>query len=69
MTLPLDVARCDGATVDNDKYGEPMPPCWHCERRLQIPKNHKVRYMLIAPPKFDKGNCDKQITKEVANEN
>lgn len=65
-TLPLDVARCSGATVDNEKNNGLMPPCVHCERRLQIPKNYKVRYLLMAPPKFDKGMCDKRIVKDVA---
>lgn len=65
-TLPLDIARCDGATTNNDKYGAPMTPCVHCERRLQIPKNTRARYFLMAPPKFDKGVCDKAIYKDVA---
>lgn len=65
-TLPLDVARCDGNTEDNEKYGVPLVPCMQCERRLQIPKNTRVRYFLMSPPRFDKGVCDKAIYKDVA---
>jgi hypothetical protein len=65
-TLPLDVARCNGATVDNEKYNAPLPTCMHCQRRLQIPKNTRVRYYLMSPPLFDKGVCDKSIYEDVA---
>lgn len=60
MTLPLDIARCDGVRVNNEEDQVWMPPCMEC-RRTEVPKNKKVRYLLISPPLFKKGECPKQI--------
>ena len=63
MTLPLDVARCNGARVDNERNNHVYETCIECRRR-EIPDGAHVRYLLIAPPAFDKGVCAKRIAKE-----
>lgn len=63
MTLPLDVARCRGARVDNEADQALMPPCMEC-RRTEIPEGPFSRYFLISPPLFKSGVCSKQIKGE-----
>lgn len=63
MTLPLDVARCQGARVNNEADQALMPPCMEC-RRTEIPTAPKVRYLLISPPLFKGGVCPKQFRGE-----
>lgn len=60
MNLPLDIARCYGARVNNEEDQARMPACMEC-RRTEIPKNKKIRYLLMTPPLFRDGECPKQI--------
>lgn len=63
MTLPLDVARCNGARVDNERNNHVYEVCIECRRR-EIPEGAHVRYFLMAAPSFDKGVCAKRIGRD-----
>jgi hypothetical protein len=63
MSLPLDVARCSGARINNEEDQALMTVCMQCERR-KLPKNTKVRYLMISAPLFKNGECRKQIKEE-----
>jgi len=63
MTLPLDVARCNGAHVDNERNNHVYPTCIECQRR-EIPEGENVRYFLMSTPHFDKGVCEKRIGRD-----
>ena len=63
MSLPLDVARCRGARVNNEEDQALYQTCMVCERR-KLPKNTRARYLLIGPPLFKNGECEKQIKEE-----
>lgn len=63
MTLPLDVARCSGARIDNEADQALMLPCMVCKRQ-DIPTGANVRYLLISAPLFKNGTCPKQIREE-----
>ena len=48
MTLPNDIARCDGDWVEDGEDSGWMPDCEHCLRRT-APRPERVD-MILPPP-------------------
>jgi hypothetical protein len=63
MNLPLDVARCEGVTLNTRKGDVMARPCQNCKRR-EMPTGKKVRFFVMEPPAFKNGLCPKQIKEE-----
>lgn len=63
MNLPLDVARCEGVTLNTRKGDFMARPCEQCQRR-EMPTGKKVRFFVMNPPEFKNAGCPKQIKGE-----
>lgn len=66
MTLPYDIARCQGATVQapNERGGFPCTAfrrgCADCQRRTS-PGRPDGPQTMMGPPPFERGHCPERI--------
>jgi hypothetical protein len=63
MNLPLDIARCEGVTLNTRKGDVMARPCQTC-KRTEMPTGKKVRFFVMDAPEFKNGLCPKQIKGE-----
>lgn len=70
MTLPYDIARCQGATVQipNERGGFPCTAfrrgCADCQRRTS-PGRPGGQQTMMGPPPFVRGQCPERIESSV----
>ena len=58
MTLPNDIARCNGEWIEDGDHSDWREGCEHCLRRI-APREGK--YTLINPPKIIAFECENLI--------
>lgn len=59
MSLPYDVARCDGSGSDDEGWRE---GCDMCLRRLDRPADTEARLVWMEPPLIVAFECEYLIT-------